>query len=136
MNMDIEPKVGQLLARLIDHWRLWDQHEAYYLEKLAPRLVAAPLSGDATERPLLADIKALLTTEQWKQLPSLLRECRAQAKDAETYRREAERRTAEEAARREALCPTLLTKLRNQFERDFLAARAFYQTECASLISE
>lgn len=48
---------SQLIDALIKHWVCWDEHETFYLTKLAPMLVANPQSGDETEQCILRELR-------------------------------------------------------------------------------
>lgn len=70
-------KPSELIESLIRHWACWDQHEVFYLTKLAPSLVLKPESGDPTERSLLAELRPLLSEKEWSELPQMIAEKRA-----------------------------------------------------------
>ena len=71
----------ELLDDLIRTWSRWGEHERYYLEELAPRIVRSDspvFSGraSASERVILVRLKALMSPGEWELLPELIRERR------------------------------------------------------------
>ena len=140
------------------------EYESYDLE-IALKLVENPaISGARWERELFYKIREELGPEDWQNLPALIREYRVEAhrqkERAEEERREAARRREEkrkqeqqraaeerlekkrqlerelqEKERHKEEKQTLLETLRECFERDFLTADNFYQTQCATHIS-
>ena len=68
----------QLIDTLIEHWRFWDEHEAFYLTKLAPALVADPKSGDETAVRILRELRSQLSDDEWEKLPQLIADRRAE----------------------------------------------------------
>lgn len=152
--------VKQLLKKLVEHWRFWDVYEAYYLENLTPKLIADPGSGDETEVALLFQIRHEIGPEDWKNLAALIREYRAESARQEEREREALLRAQEERRREELRCEaerkekerkleaerqerarrerekkTLLERLRDQFQQNFLNTWDFYQAQCSAYIS-
>lgn len=67
-----------LIYTLIEHWRFWDEYEAFYLTKLAPALVADPKSGDETEVRILRELRSQLSDDEWEKLPQLIADRRAE----------------------------------------------------------
>ena len=140
------------------------EYESYDLE-IALKLVENPaISGARWERELFYKIREELGPEDWQNLPALIREYRVEAhrqkERAEEERREAARRREEkrkqeqqraaeerlekerqlqrereERTRREIERQTLIKRLREHFEQDFLNADNFYQTQCTVHIS-
>ena len=68
---------SELIEKLIRHWANWKAHENYYLEKLAPCLVANPESGDEYEKPILDALRQQLNDQEWQDLPQLISEKRS-----------------------------------------------------------
>ena len=151
----------ELIDCLIKHWRFWDEHEDFYLTKLAPSLVANPDSGTEIEKILLRDLRRHLNEKEWCDLPRMIAERRAgilREIESERLQREAlekERQEAEQLAAKkkdeevreqlrqaqvrkqaEAQRNTILQKLRSRLQSDFLGADVFFQESCADLITE
>ncbi|MCY3656638.1 MAG: hypothetical protein OXG95_08525 [Chloroflexi bacterium] len=132
----------EALDDLIRAWSRWDEHEQYYLEDLAPRIARSDdpdfrwldreqqrhgRRSGPTERMIAVRLKELMSPEEWRILPELIRARRglelhelesdaerrsriagreAAARDAEQARRDAERERRETGAsvrRRERL---------------------------------
>ena len=163
--IDLNSNIAQLLEELVNDWLEDEpEYEAYDL-KVALDLVKNPaMSGAAWERELFYKIRGELGPEGWQNLPELIREYRVEAhkqkERAERERRETARRRREkrkqeqqraakerlekkrqlerelqEKERHKEEKQTLLETLRECFERDFLTADNFYQTQCATHIS-
>ncbi|MGB7289641.1 MAG: hypothetical protein WBC62_06010 [Candidatus Macondimonas sp.] len=139
----MDPHIAQLLDDLIDHWRFWDQHEEYYLKTLAPSLVENPRNGDATERDLLGELRAVLNNDEWHSIPLLISERRREMRERErleAQRREDERQEQlrQEADRRniETRRVELIAEIRRRFNDDYLAVDSFFTASCADLISQ
>lgn len=103
---------SQLIDALMKHWACWDEHETFYLTKLAPALIANPQSGDETEQRILRELRPQMRDDEWKNLPQILADRRAgilreieserAAREArERAKQEEERERAEAAARAE-----------------------------------
>ena len=75
--MSDEKKSSGLIENLIKHWSCWDEHEDFYLKKLAPMLVINPKAGDETERSILSALRPLLSDNEWNNLPQMIAERRA-----------------------------------------------------------
>ena len=152
---------SKLIDRLISHWACWDEHENFYLTRLAPSLVANPDSGDDTEKLLLRDLRRHLNENEWCDLPRMIAERRAgtlREIESERLRREAQEKERQEAERlsvqkrdeevreqlrqaqlrkqAEAQRNTILQELRSRLQSDFLGSDAFFQESCAGLITE
>lgn len=139
----------------------WDEHEAFYLTKLAPDLATNPESGDETERAILRQLRHQLNENEWRELPQLIAESRAgifreiererlqreiyerakqaadriasQKKDEEAI----ERNRLEQARKqREEQRTSILRKLHDRFQSDFLGADDFFSASCADIITE
>ena len=140
-----DSSASQLIKALISHWVCWDQHEDFYLKKLAPALVENPDQGDEVERDLLGKLRALLTPDEWNKLPELISEARADRLReirSDHLRREAKERAKQEQARQEALRRQveakhreLIAELRKRFQKDFVGADLFFEKSCSDLIS-
>ncbi|MDE2695512.1 MAG: hypothetical protein OXH97_03225 [Chloroflexota bacterium] len=121
----------EALDDLIRAWSRWDEHEQYYLEDLAPRIARSDdpdfrwldreqqrhgRRSGPTERMIAVRLKELMSPEEWRILPELIRARRglelhelesdaerrsriagreAAARDAEQARRDAERERRE-----------------------------------------
>lgn len=154
---DVNPT--QLIDALIQHWACWDEHEDFYLNNLAPSLVATPAKGDDVERPILQSLCRLLNREEWLVLPALIAERRAgvfREIEIERVRRQAQETARKEAARVEALRRDteeydrlrqealqrqaeakrneLLCEIGRRLRTDFLGADTFFRDSCADLI--
>jgi hypothetical protein len=81
------------LDRLIDCWSSWDTAGQFYLNELAPAIVAGRIDG-LTRRELdaVTALRTTLSPEQWQRLPELLQQ--------RQIAHEAERRRIEDQARR------------------------------------
>lgn len=100
--MPVKKKSSELIEDLIKHWACWDDHEVFYLTKLAPSLVINPQSGDETEISILSELRPLLSETEWCELPQMIAEERAgilHQIESECLRREAQKREREEEAR-------------------------------------
>ena len=140
----------KLIDVLIEHWRQWDEHEDFYLNKLAPRLVADPSSGSKLEQETLAKLHHLLTQSEWKDIPFMLRERRAgKVLEIENDRlqREMQEQQREEEARElirqeqsriqfEKLRAAARRKLRKRFDSDFLSAPTYFVESCSDTLTE
>jgi len=162
---------SQLIDSLMKHWACWDEHETFYLTKLAPALIANPQSGDETEQCILRELRPQLRDDEWKNLPQILADRRAgilreieserAAREArERARQEEERECAEAAARAEqeraraaveaererirrkriqeaaeARKRTLLEKIDQQFNQNFLSADEFFESVHSEIVS-
>lgn len=152
---------SELIDCLISHWACWDEHEDFYLTKLAPSLVANPDSGDDTEKRLLRDLRRHLNEKEWCDLPRMITERRAGVRrelESECLRRETLEKEKQEAERiavqkkdeevreqlrreqvrkqAEAERNIKLEELRSKFQFDFLGADVFFQESCIGLINE
>ena len=162
--MNLNSRIAQLLEILVNRWSFWDEHEDIYLE-LALTLVADPAaSPERWERELFHEIRAELNPEDWQNLPELIRAYQVavrRQRQEERRRRNEERRQRQEERRqneerrqrqeeqqsrdeererreeeqREEERQTLLGKLRELFEQNFLAAHSFYHDRCTEHIS-
>lgn len=127
-----------LIDKLIACWKEWDSNEEYYLTVLAPGIVRSDGSAQLTsnEKKIFTALRRLLSNEEWQQLPSLIAQRRANmlrelASDRERAKiqSEANRHRAEERARqkeeeeaRRAAKRPLISRIKDSFESDFLAA--------------
>ena len=129
-------KPSELIESLIRHWACWDQHEVFYLTKLAPSLVLKPESGDPTERSLLAELRPLLSEKEWSELPQMIAEKRAgvlRETENERLRREILERENKEAEERRT---AMLRELRRRFNSDFLRATQYFFESCTAILTE
>lgn len=159
--MSVARTASELIEDLIKHWACWDEHEVFYLTKLAPSLVINPKSGDSTERSILAALRPQLTKREWYELPKIIAEKRKGILceiESERLRREATERARQEAERiaeqkreeekRERIRQEqirkqaeehrteLLHELRRRFNSDFLSATQYYFESCADILTE
>jgi len=148
-------KIDELLAELISRWgkpEVWEIHENYYLDELAPKIVEQPGYGEERELELHLAIRNELTDAEWWYLPALIREKRAgclRETEKERLNREAEAKAHEEKNRRlveeekvrrekalaEAERKRLFKALKKKMEEDYLGTDVFYTSCCRSLIS-
>ena len=140
--MDLSSKTAKLLEKLVNRWTSWEVYENYYLEDLAPKLVANPsISRARWERELLHEIRAELGPENWQSLPELIREYRAEVRIQKEREREAKQHAAEKRqerarrVRRENKKQALLKALRECFEQGLRKDDDFYQNHCTNHIS-
>lgn len=113
------------------HWACWDEHETFYLTELAPTLIANPQSGDETEQRILRELRAQMRDDEWKNLPRILADRRA-----EILREiESEREAAAQAERDRIRRKRMLEEIDHQFDRNFLSADRFFESaqEASSL---
>ena len=152
---------SQLIDALVKHWLRWDEHEEFYLTKLAPALVSKPESGDETERAILHELRQKLNESEWKALPLLIAEKRQgilREREAEKLRRESlerERRESERKRREaaeeverdrirqdrlrkeiEARKRDLLARIDQKLEADFLSADEYFRAQPRGLVSD
>ncbi|GHT93262.1 hypothetical protein FACS1894116_04900 [Betaproteobacteria bacterium] len=152
---------SQLIESLAKHWACWDEHEEFYLKKLAPALVVDPKSGDETERAILQELRQQLNEGEWRDLPQLiaekrrgiLREIESEKRRRETLERERQeeerkrREAAEEAERErirlgrlrqeaEARKRDFLVKIDQKLQQDFLGAEDFFKSQPPSIVSD
>ena len=160
-TLSVLKKPSELIEDLISYWVSWDEHDAFYLTKLAPELAANPESGDETERAILRQLRHQLNENEWRELPKLIAESRAgifREIESERLQREIRERAKQAADRiasqkeedaaleqnrqeqvrkqREEQRALILRKLRDRFQSDFLGAVAFYKASCADVITE
>ena len=156
-----EQRPSKLIEDLIRHWACWDEHESFYLTKLAPSLVANPESGDDIEKTILLSLRAHLNEQEWHDLPKLIAERRSgifRKIESERVRRKALEKEKQEAARiaaqkrkedarerlrqeelrkqTEAQRHALLREVRRRLQSDFLGTDSFFRKSCAGLITE
>lgn len=154
-------KPSALIEELVRHWACWDEHEVFYLTKLAPSLVANPESGDDIEQAILRKLRGFLNNQEWLELPALISEKRSgilREIESERLRREAlekERQEAERIAAQkkedearerirqeqlrkqaEAQRNAILQELRSRLQSDYLGIDAFFKDSCTGLITE
>ena len=154
-------KTSTLIEELIRHWLCWDEHEVFYLTKLAPSLVANPEKGDAIEQAILGELRGFLNTQEWQELPALISEKRSgmlreieseclRREALEKERQEAERiaaqkkedeareRVRQEQIRRQAEAQhnVIMQMLRSRLQSDYLGTDAFFKASCIGLITE
>lgn len=159
--MLIDKSPSELIEELINHWACWDEHEAFYLKKLAPRLVNNPRDGDETERSILSELRPLLSTEEWNDLPQMIAEKRTASLrqiESERLRREVQEKAMHEAERiaelkreeeareraRQELVrkqieerrTAVLCELRRRFNTDFLSATSCFFESYADILTE
>ncbi len=159
--MLIDKSPSELIEELISHWACWDEHEAFYLKKLAPRLVNNPRDGDETERSILSELRPLLSTEEWNDLPQMIAEKRTASLrqiESERLRREVQEKAMHEAERiaelkreeeareraRQELVrkqieerrTAVLCELRRRFNTDFLSATSCFFESYADILTE
>ncbi|MCF8131251.1 MAG: UvrD-helicase domain-containing protein, partial [Deltaproteobacteria bacterium] len=147
-------KIDELLSELIRRWGLpdvWEIHEDYYLNELAPNIVKQPGYGEERELELHLDIKNELTDAEWLDLPALIQEKRdgcLRETEKERLDREAAAKAEEEKKRRlaeeekvrlekaviEAERKLLFQALKEKMEEDYLGADAFFTSRCRPLI--
>ncbi len=113
---------SQLIDALMKHWLCWDEHEAFYLTKLAPALVADPESGDETEVRILRELRSKLCDAEWANLPQIIAD-----------RREEERKRARAPAAPEP--EPLLAEIEQRLQHDFLSTDAFYDSIPSGILS-
>lgn len=151
---------SQLIEALVRHWACWDEHEQFYLTKLAPALVVQPESGDETERAILQELRPQFNDGEWRALPQLIAEKRRgilreveseklkrEAKERERQESERKHREAEAEAERERLRRerlrqetedrkrNLLAKIDQCLRQDFLKAEEFFRLQSQGLLS-
>ncbi|NMB46675.1 MAG: UvrD-helicase domain-containing protein [Firmicutes bacterium] len=68
----------ELLHELIQLWRKWETNETYYLNTLAPAIMRGDDSFDLKDREkeIIAQLRELLSPEEWSHLPQLIAQCR------------------------------------------------------------
>ncbi len=115
--MDLNSRLEQFIEELVNHLGFWNEYEEYYLDRLIPQWMANLTDCPKWARELFYEIRKEFGPEDWQNLPELIRE----------YRQDGGRREREKQA--------LLKSLREHFERDFLTAYNFYQTQCKTYIS-
>ena len=95
-----------LLDELIRTWSRWDDNESYYLEEHAPRIVRSDdpdfhWIDQENERVVVTRLCALMSPDEWRILPELVRARRGLAlHELESDRRRPGRLAAQERARR------------------------------------
>ena len=95
-----------LLDELIRTWSRWDDNESYYLEEHAPRIVRSDdpdfhWIDQENERVVVTRLRALMSPDEWRILPELVRARRGLAlHELESDRRRPGRLAAQERARR------------------------------------
>ena len=113
------------------HWACWDEHETFYLTELAPTLIANPQSGDETEQRILRELRAQMRDDEWKNLPRILADRRA-----EILREiESEREAAAQAGRERIRRKRMLEEIDHQFDRNFLSAGRFFESASSGIVS-
>lgn len=113
------------------HWACWDEHETFYLTELAPTLIANPQSGDETEQRILRELRAQMRDDEWKNLPRILADRRA-----EILREiESEREAAAQAGRERIRRKRMLEEIDHQFDRNFLSADRFFESASSGIVS-
>ena len=113
------------------HWACWDEHETFYLTELAPTLIANPQSGDETEQRILRELRAQMRDDEWKNLPRILADRRA-----EILREiESEREAAAQAGRERLRRKRMLEEIDHQFDRNFLSADRFFESASSGIVS-
>jgi len=139
----VEKKPSELIDELIRHWLSWDEHEAFYLTKLAPRLVINPSEGDESERSIFSALRPLLSEGEWNDLPQMIAERRAgigREIESERLRREElenERIRQEHTRKQDAeLRAAILHEIRRRLNDNFLSATAYFQESCVDLMTE
>ncbi len=99
----------EFIDKLIACWHVWGANKQYYLTVLAPSIVHSDGSMQLTprEREIVSALHRLLSEEEWRQLPELIAQRRANkltelASDRERAdaRQKAKRRETEQRARR------------------------------------
>ena len=124
--------LSQLIDALMKHWACWDEHETFYLTELAPTLIANPQSGDETEQRILRELRAQMRDDEWKNLPRILANRRA-----EILREiESEREAAAQAGRERIRRKRMLEEIDHQFDRNFLSADRFFESAQASSLGK
>jgi len=151
---------SQLIDALMKHWACWDEHEAFYLTKLAPTLVANPESGDEAEVRILRELRSQLRDHEWTNLPLIIADRRAgilhEIESEKIAREERERaKQQEELARAEAAAlaererirqkliqeeaeatkRSLLAEIDQQLNHDFLSTDAFFNSIPPEIVS-
>ena len=124
------------------HWACWDEHETFYLTKLAPALIANPKSGDETEQRILHELRPQMRDDEWKNLPQILADRRAgilREIESERAAREARERAKQEEEREraeaEARKRILLEEIDQQFNQNFLSADEFFESVPSEIVS-
>jgi len=155
LQLPTQSKIDELLTDLIGRWGrpdIWNIHEDYYLNDLAPRIVEQPGYGDERELQLHKDIKNELTDAEWLDLPALIREKREgrlretekeclnrlakqKAQEKKKQRLAEEEKVRREKALAEAERKRLLKALKKKMEEDYLSADVFFTSCCQPLIS-
>lgn len=160
-SLQVTKNPSELIEELMKHWACWDDHEVFYLTKLAPSLVLNPESGDKAERSILLQLRPQLSEREWNELPQMIAEKRAgilreieserlRREEIERARQEAERIAAqkmeEEALERirqeqiqkqnEERRAAMLHELRRRFSSDFLSAAPYFFDSCTELLTE
>jgi DNA helicase IV len=158
----------RLIESFIESLPDWEdkERESYYLKVLVPGLMSGNEQFNTYDKQkgILAELKQLLTSEEWSALPQLIDEQRAgklrpleyedspQRKARERARLEAARQEAlrieeaekerlrreaeeRERLRREELRDQLLKEIRRKLQVDFLGVEDFFHGSCSDLIS-
>jgi hypothetical protein len=69
----VTERAVDLLDRLIAGWSGFDEQEQYYVRQLAPRIVDGTANGlTAQVKGLIAELKDLLSEDEWNSLPDHL----------------------------------------------------------------
>jgi len=65
----------ELIDELISGWNQWEANEVYYLTELVPAIVGGDNSIRlmSNEREIVAELRELLTSDEWEQLPDLIK---------------------------------------------------------------
>ena len=93
------------------HWACWDEHETFYLTELAPTLIANPQSGDETEQRILRKLRAQMRDDEWKNLPRIFADRRAEILREIESEREAAAQAERERIRRKRMQRGLIINL-------------------------
>jgi hypothetical protein len=93
------------------HWACWDEHETFYLTELAPTLIANPQSGDETEQRILRELRAQMRDDEWKNLPRIFADRRAEILREIESEREAAAQAERERIRRKRMQRRLIINL-------------------------
>ncbi|NDD12267.1 MAG: DNA helicase UvrD [Betaproteobacteria bacterium] len=151
---------SRLIDALITHWACWEEHEAFYLTKLAPALVENPESGDETEVRILRELRSHLRDAEWANLPQIIADRRAgivheieseklarEARESARQQEEQERAEAAAQAEQERIRQkriqeeagvrkrSVVAEIDQQFQRDFLSTDAFFDSIPSGILS-
>jgi DNA helicase IV len=72
----ISAEANELIDQLMSHWSLWDKHESYYLDTLAPNLIQNIHERNPTEKLLFDKLEEIIDDQEWLSIPDIIREKR------------------------------------------------------------